>query len=67
MPKDDADDPRGDLDASLSMTSWSVPGQRRYDESDVPGAAPSWWHGEEEASQTFFRAMGIDPTKLNVQ
>lgn len=58
-------DPRGDLDAQLEVHLWLTPLMQRaaYDAPNEPGA-PTWWHGDEEASQTFFNAMGIDPTSL---
>lgn len=62
--KDEWDDPRAELDATLSTTSWRPTfevdlGPR----DDVPPGAPAWWRGDEEASQSFMREMGIDPTK----
>lgn len=58
-------DPRGDLDRWLETGLWPTPGVTRthYDEP-VEDGAPAWWHGDEEASQTFFKAMGINPTQL---
>jgi hypothetical protein len=26
---------------------------------DIPENAPAWWHGDEDASQSFFMAMGV--------
>lgn len=52
--------PREELDDELDVASWRVPGRRAV----VPAApvnpdAPSWWHGDEDASQTFLAAMGV--------
>jgi hypothetical protein len=57
-------DPRGDLDRILEVDYWSTPVTTPTRAADVPPEAPVWWRGEEEASQSFFTAMGIDPTKL---
>jgi hypothetical protein len=62
----DNPDPRGDLDRWLEIGSWPTPAMRRtsYDDEQREPGAPDWWHGDEEASQTFFKSMGIDPAKL---
>jgi hypothetical protein len=64
-PDDEHPDPRGQLDQWLETALWPTPMTRRvlYAETVEPGA-PSWWHGDEEASQSFFKSMGIDPEKL---
>jgi len=52
------DRPRRRLNQQLDVASWYVPGgvfRRRRDES----VAPSWWRGDEDASQTFLHAMGV--------
>lgn len=54
--------PREDLDNALRVREWNTPTTRRTTEPVEPGA-PSWWHGDEDASQSFLREMGIDPTK----
>lgn len=28
-------------------------------DSSIPENAPAWWHGDEDASQSFFTAMGV--------
>lgn len=64
MKDDEHPDPRGDLDALLNTAQWSTPVTRpAVNESTLLGA-PTWWHGEEDASQSFFKAMGIDPARL---
>jgi len=51
---------RQELDRALAVTTWPVPGtarasRRRREEP----RAPAWWEGDEEASQTFLRSMGV--------
>lgn len=50
---------RRQLDQQLKTNAWRVPGTRRRRRVDVPDTAPSWWRGDEDASQTFLHAMGI--------
>lgn len=53
--------PRRQLDESLQVAEWSVPGHlktfRQRMRERNPGA-PSWWYGDEEASQSFMSSMG---------
>lgn len=52
-------DPRAEfLDDPLGVEEWQRPGQVQVGEV-IPGA-PSWWHGDEEASQSMLRQMGIN-------
>lgn len=60
-------DARDELDASLGgVEEWRVPGDsvrvkqaaQQRQRADIPIGAPSWWRGDEEASQTFLRGMG---------
>jgi hypothetical protein len=62
-PDDEHPDPRGELDQVLGITSWQTP-LLPTRSNDVPTEAPMWWQGDEEASQSFFTAMKIDPSKL---
>lgn len=64
QPDDDNPDPRSDLDRWLETGLWFTPGARRTFAKDErePGA-PDWWHGDEEAAQSFFKSMNIDPAK----
>lgn len=55
-------DPRGELlDGPLEVDTWEIPGRRSRRELGISDDAPSWWRGDEDASQSFFKAMGIDP------
>jgi len=50
--------PRTQLDQQLEVGTWRLPGgayRRRQDTSHVP----TWWRGDEDASQTFLHAMGV--------
>lgn len=57
-------DVRAELDDVLDVTAWQVPGTRTHTyvraREDVPTGAPAWWHGDEEASQSFMREMGVN-------
>jgi hypothetical protein len=56
----DHPDPRSELDVPLMVNTWHVPGEQRPDvEGETVEGAPSWWRGDEEASQSFIREMGI--------
>jgi len=50
--------PRRELDNQLKVGSWQLPGgaYRRRQRVD---SVPSWWRGDEDASQTFLHAMGV--------
>ena len=56
---------RANLDSALGVSIWPIPGRgtrRRVStpvQSEVPAGAPTWWHGDEEASQSFLREMGV--------
>jgi hypothetical protein len=54
---------RAQLDAALCVAAWPAPGIRRARpaEPTEPGA-PAWWHGDEDASQSFLDAMGVQLT-----
>jgi hypothetical protein len=63
------------VDQTLGLTLWPPAGRTRpvglpptgplelsgrpTDPDDDTEAAPSWWHGDEEASQAFLKAEGI--------
>jgi hypothetical protein len=53
-------DPAGRLAAEHGAAAWQVPGDqhRRALPPPEPGAPP-WWHGDEEASQSFLAAVGL--------
>lgn len=66
IPTEDEDgnkrDYRQEFDDMLGVHKWPVPrtnfGSQRYVER-VRSTAPSWWHGDEEASQSFLMAMNV--------
>jgi hypothetical protein len=49
------------LDSDLQVEEWRISDDSRpkYQPSDVPEGAPSWWHGDEEASQSWLRSSGV--------
>lgn len=49
--------PRHDFDTALSVRDWNVPGGARR--RVVVEGAPSWWDGDEDASQQFLASMGV--------
>ncbi|MFJ8049803.1 hypothetical protein [Streptomyces luteogriseus] len=51
---------RARFDADLGVSSWALPGrERRAAEQTVEAGAPWWWHGAEDASQSFLTSMGV--------
>lgn len=52
---------RRELDRALDVDLWRVPGvPLRAPRRDVEGRrAPAWWHGDEDASQSFLHAVGV--------
>jgi hypothetical protein len=54
------DQPRKLLDQQLSVGEWrSIGNQRPIKKKDVPDNAPTWWQGDEEASQSFMQSMRV--------
>ena len=55
---------RQELDDGLAVVRWQVPGGgNKYAEAEIEPGAPSWWAGDEEASQgslAAMRAMGAN-------
>ena len=51
---------RARFDADLGVSAWALPGRERREAEPVqdPGA-PWWWHGSEDASQSFLASMGV--------
>lgn len=64
MPTEDDNgnkrDYRGELDDQLNIHKWPVPhtlfGTRQH-KAKAESTAPSWWEGDEEASQSFLAQM----------
>ena len=52
-------DVRKEFDNELSVAAWAAPGRPINPEKEKDPAAPSWWTGEEDASQTFLSSMGV--------
>ena len=47
------------LDSDLGVRQWRVTPRVAARRVDVEPDAPSWWHGDEEASSSFLAAMGV--------
>lgn len=62
--KTDPEKVRQLFDQHLEVNTWRTPGaeRKRQRPKGVPDNAPSWWKGDEDASQTFLHAMGIVTT-----
>ena len=63
-PKDENEDPevtRKQFDASLSVKRWRITDEQtdKYAGAPVDEAAPWWWEGDAEASDSFLEAMGV--------
>lgn len=57
---------RQQLDADLNVSEWTLGGVRAKRRSaEIPSDAPAWWLGDEDASQAFLRAVGVDPSMPN--
>jgi hypothetical protein len=50
---------RAELDGALGVAGWPGPAHRWRPSAPREPGAPSWWHGDEEASQSFLAAMGV--------
>jgi len=50
---------RARLDADLGVSAWALPGRERRQMEPVDNSAPWWWHGAEDASQSFLASMGV--------
>jgi hypothetical protein len=50
---------RKEFDNELGVTAWATPGRPINPEKETDRSAPSWWTGEEDASQSFLSSMGV--------
>jgi len=57
--RDDPEKPRRLLDQQLRVGDWRSIGRSQPVRHEVPDRTPSWWAGDEEASQSFMQAMRI--------
>jgi hypothetical protein len=57
--KEDPNEVRARLDSELGVTEWRATDRRRPPRAPIEPGAPSWWHGDEEASQSFLRDRGV--------
>jgi hypothetical protein len=53
------EDVRKAFDNELGITAWATPGKPMKAERETDPDAPSWWTGEEDASQAFLSSMGV--------
>lgn len=54
------DRPRREFDHALEVDAWWLPGVRPRPRRVVDRTAPYWWRGDEDASQSFMQAMGVN-------
>lgn len=66
QPDDTHPDPWAEIDDLLEVERWGTPMSRRVaPRPELPPEeawAPSWWKGDEDASQSFLRSMGVHLT-----
>lgn len=53
------DEARRSFDGMLGVSSWGSLVTERREAPDRDPNAPWWWYGEEEASDTFLKSMGV--------
>lgn len=47
------------FDAQLGVDSWRTPGHDEVQKPPVEPNAPWWWKGDQDASQSFLKAVGV--------
>jgi len=47
------------FDNELGVSAWWTPGGISKPGDEIDPDAPLWWTGEEDASQSFLRSMGV--------
>lgn len=57
--KEDANQARAQFDADLGVLDWQVSARVQRMRPPVETGAPSWWFGDEEASQSFLRDPAV--------
>ncbi|MDJ1137928.1 hypothetical protein [Streptomyces iconiensis] len=53
---------RREFDTALGVSAWRTPGHRVVVPVAVEPrdpAAPDWWHGDDDASNSFLASMGV--------
>ncbi len=50
------------FDGQLAVRAWTTPGTRDKTPDPRDPRAPWWWDGDEDASQSFLTAMGVNLT-----
>jgi len=56
----DAAEVRAEFDSELGVSQWRHSRDATARAAPVDDGAPSWWYGDEEASQSFLREMRPD-------
>lgn len=51
--------PRRELDNLLEVDTWGVLSMPKQQQPTRDPSAPAWWRSDEDASQSFLRAMGV--------
>jgi len=52
------DKPRTDFNRTMMVDDWQLPGGDYVPAKNESGA-PSWWYGDEDASQSFLQSVGV--------
>ncbi len=52
------DKPRQDFERIMQVAEWQLPGGE-YVPAQREEGAPSWWYGDEDASQSFLQSVGV--------
>lgn len=56
----DIEGARRGIDNDLGVKMWRRPDEgEKYDAQSLPPNAPSWWFGDEDASQSFLASQGV--------
>lgn len=61
-PTEEHPDPWAEVNRVLEVERWPTPLYRPQPRAPLPPEeewAPEWWAGDEEASQSFLRSMGV--------
>lgn len=61
LPYDEKRDHRAELDRALLTSAWVTPWNPTGREAGAAATrGPAWWRGDEDASQSFLAAVGVN-------